>query len=50
MVEGCQRLMDFKFGNGRGLPWSLKKEIALLFNAIKEGYVFPMPSDHRELI
>ncbi len=42
--------MEFKTTNGRGLPWSLKKEIAILYSFTKEGYVFPMPSDHRELI
>lgn len=46
-MEACQKMMDFKTTSGRGLPWSLKKEIAILFNFTKEGYVFPMPSDHR---
>lgn len=43
----CQKLMDFKTTNGRGLPWSIKKEISLLFSFMSEGYVFPMPTDHR---
>ena len=42
--------MNFKTTNGRGLPWSLKKEVSILFKFTKEGYIFPMPSDHRELI
>ena len=25
ILEACQKLLDFKTGNGRGLPWSLKK-------------------------
>ena len=42
--------MDFKTINGRGLPWSIKKEVALLFSFMSEEYVFPMPTDHRESI
>jgi hypothetical protein len=43
-------MMDFKAANGRSLPWSLKKEACLLLNQLKEGYVFPTPTDHREII
>ena len=50
ILDDCQKLLEFKYGNGRGLPWSLKKEIAVLMHFMREGYVFPMPSDHRELI
>jgi len=42
--------MDFKTTNGRGLSWSIKKEITLLFSFMSDDYVFPMPTDHRELI
>lgn len=46
----CDRLMDFKAVNGRSLPWSLKKEACLLLSYLREGYVFPTPTDHREII
>lgn len=39
--------MNFKTANGRGLPWSIKKEICLLLNFLTEGYVFPVPLDHK---
>jgi hypothetical protein len=42
--------MNFKTTNGRGLPWSLKKEVSILFKFTKQGYIFPMPTDHRDLI
>lgn len=50
ILSACQKIMDFKTTNGRGLPWSIKKEISILYNSVCENYVFPMPSDHRELI
>jgi hypothetical protein len=42
--------MEFKAANGRGLPWSLKKEVCLIMNQLKEGYIFPTPTDHKEII
>ena len=32
ILDNCQYLMEFKAAGGRGLPWSLKKEIAILQN------------------
>ncbi len=48
--SACRRLLEFKTTNGRGLPWSIKKEATLLLSFITDGYVFPMPTDHRELV
>ena len=55
LIEGkilaiCDKIMEFKAANGRSLPWSLKKEACLLLSNLREGYVFPTPTDHREII
>jgi hypothetical protein len=43
--------MEFKSSNGRGLPWSIKKEVVLLLNFMTpEGYALPIPTDNREYI
>jgi hypothetical protein len=35
ILDACQKIMDFKTANGRSLPWSLKKEVAILFKFTK---------------
>lgn len=42
--------MDFKAVNGKSLPWSIKKQACLLLSYLREGYIFPTPTDHREII
>lgn len=47
--EACERLMEFKMAGGRGLPWFLKKEACLVLHFSRDGYVFPTPSDHKDI-
>ena len=47
VMNALDRIMKFKCVNGKTLPWSLKKQVCILYNFVIDQFNFEIPTDHR---
>ena len=48
IVSHCGSIMNYKNKNGRGFPWTIKKDVFALLQNMDQKQTFPKISDNRE--
>lgn len=50
VMNALDRIMKFKCVNGKALPWSLKKQVCILYKFLIDQFSFEIPFDYRQML